>query len=123
MIVYPEGTFYSRVTVDDIPEIVEEHLLKGRIVDRLVYDEKAAGHDHEEVTAALSDTAFYKKQKRVALRNCGVINPENIDEYIAMDGYFALAKVLGEMTPDDVIKTINDSGSPRTRRRRIPHRT
>lgn len=110
MIVYPEGTFYSRVTVDDIPEIVEEHLLKGRIVDRLVYDEKAAGHDHEEVTAALSDTAFYKKQKRVALRNCGVINPENIDEYIAMDGYFALAKVLGEMTPDDVIKTINDSG-------------
>ena len=109
MIVYPEGTFYSMVTEDDIPEIVEEHLLKGRIVDRLVYKD---GVEHEDPNAAasLSDTNFYKKQKRVALRNCGVINPESIDEYIAMDGYFALAKVLKEMTPDDVIKTILDSG-------------
>ena len=112
MIVYPEGTFYSRVTVDDIPEIVEEHLLKGRIVERLVYNEgaKTADADDEAKAASLSETAFYKKQKRVALRNCGVINPENIEEYIAMDGYFALAKVLKEMTPDDVIKTITDSG-------------
>ncbi|MCI6635572.1 MAG: NADH-quinone oxidoreductase subunit NuoF [Eubacteriales bacterium] len=112
MIVYPEGTFYSRVTVDDIPEIVEEHLLKGRIVERLVYNEgaKSADADDEARAASLSETAFYKKQKRVALRNCGVINPENIEEYIAMDGYFALAKVLKEMTPEEVIQTITDSG-------------
>ena len=109
MIIYPEGTFYSMVTEADIPEIVEEHLLKGRIVDRLVYKD---GVEHEDAAHAssLNDTAFYKKQKRVALRNCGVINPENIEEYIAMDGYFALAKVLKEMTPDDVIKVISDSG-------------
>ena len=109
MIIYPEGTFYSMVTEDDIPEIVEEHLLKGRIVDRLVYKD---GVEHEDANTAssLNDTAFYKKQKRVALRNCGVINPESIEEYIAMDGYFALAKVLKEMTPEDVIKTISDSG-------------
>ena len=111
MIIYPEGTFYSRVTPDDIPEIVEEHLLKGRIVERLVYNDTGAAKGEEEaVAASLSETAFYKKQKRVALRNCGVINPEVIDEYIAMDGYFALAKVLKEMTPEDVIKTISESG-------------
>ncbi len=111
MIVYPEGTFYSRVTVDDIPEIVEEHLLKGRIVERLVYNDTGTKTGEEEaVAASLSETGFYKKQKRVALRNCGVINPEVIDEYIAMDGYFALAKVLKEMSPDDVIKCITDSG-------------
>ncbi|MGN1346883.1 MAG: NADH-ubiquinone oxidoreductase-F iron-sulfur binding region domain-containing protein [Eubacteriales bacterium] len=111
MIIYPEGTFYSQVTPADIPEIVEEHLLKGRIVERLVYNETDGKSGEEEaVAASLSETAFYKKQKRVALRNCGVINPENIDEYIAMNGYFALAKVLKEMTPDDVIKVITDSG-------------
>ena len=111
MIIYPEGTFYSRVTPEDVPEIVSEHLLKGRIVERLVYNDTgdAKGED-EAVAASLSETAFYKKQKRVALRNCGVINPEVIDEYIAMDGYFALAKVLKEMTPDDVINTILASG-------------
>ncbi|MBR5633550.1 MAG: NAD(P)H-dependent oxidoreductase subunit E, partial [Clostridia bacterium] len=108
MIVYPEGTFYSMVTADDIPEIVEEHFLKGRPVQRLVYEETVNAAENE--ISSLSDTAFYKKQKRVALRNCGVINPENIDEYIAMDGYFALAKVVREMTPDDVIKTVLDSG-------------
>ncbi len=111
MIVYPEGTFYSRVTPDDIPEIVEEHLLKGRIVERLVYNDTGAKTGEEEaIAASLSETGFYKKQQRVALRNCGVINPEVIDEYIAMDGYFALAKVLKEMSPDDVIKCITDSG-------------
>ena len=110
MIVYPEGTFYSRVTTEDIPEIVEEHLLKGRIVDRLVYNDKAEDKAVEETVASLSETQFYKKQKRVALRNCGVINPEVIDEYIAMDGYFALAKVVKEMTPEDVINTILASG-------------
>jgi len=109
MIIYPEGTFYSRVTAEDIPEIVEEHLLKGRIVERLVYADTG-----EEVvdkkTVALADTRFYKKQKRVALRNCGVIDPENIEEYIGTDGYQALGKVLTEMTPDEVIKTVLDSG-------------
>ena len=108
MIVYPEGTFYSCVTVDDVPEIVEEHLLKGRPVERLVYHESKEEDIHH--ATSLSETAFYKKQKRVALRNCGVINPENIDEYIAMDGYQALGKVLTEMTPDEVIQTILDSG-------------
>ena len=106
MIVYPEGTFYSMVKIDDIPEIVEEHLLKGRVVTRLVYDETKA----ENEIKSLNETNFYKKQMRVALRNCGVINPENIEEYIAVDGYQALYKVLKEMTPDDVIKTILDSG-------------
>ncbi|MBQ8524050.1 MAG: NAD(P)H-dependent oxidoreductase subunit E, partial [Clostridia bacterium] len=110
MIIYPEGTFYSMVTADDIPEIVEEHFLKGRPVQRLVYNDAADKTEAAPAAASLNDTAFYKKQKRVALRNCGVINPENIEEYIAMDGYFALAKVLKEMTPDDVIKTILDSG-------------
>ena len=111
MIVYPEGTFYSRVTADDIPEIVDEHLMKGRIVERLVYSDTGDAKGEEEVVAAsLSETMFYKKQHRVALRNCGVINPEDIEEYIAMDGYFALHKVLTEMTPDDVIQTILDSG-------------
>ena len=108
MIVYPEGTFYSNVKVEDVPEIVEEHLLKGRPVERLVYHETKSEDMHH--ATSLSETSFYKKQKRVALRNCGVINPEVIDEYIAMDGYRALGKVLTEMTPDEVIQTILDSG-------------
>ncbi len=107
MIVYPEGCFYSRVTVDDVKEIVDEHLLKGRIVKRLLYDETVT--DTNDVKS-LNETAFYRKQKRVALRNCGVINPEIIDEYIAMDGYQALGKVLTEMQPADVIQIIKDSG-------------
>ncbi len=111
MIIYPEGTFYSRVTADDISEIVDEHLIKGRIVERLVYNDTGdASGEAEAEAASLSETMFYKKQQRVALRNCGVINPENIEEYIAMDGYFALQKVLTQMTPDEVIQTILDSG-------------
>ena len=110
MIVYPEGTFYSRVTTDHIPEIVEEHLLKGRIVERLVYNDTGSDEKPDDIHTSLSDTAFYKKQKRVALRNCGVINPEKIEEYIAMDGYFALGKVLTEYTPEQVIDTILASG-------------
>ncbi|MBE6999164.1 MAG: NADH-quinone oxidoreductase subunit NuoF [Ruminococcaceae bacterium] len=109
MIVYPDGTFYTQVTVDDVAEIVEEHLLKGRPVSRLVYDEVAEGHKVEG-SVSLNDTAFYKSQLRLALRNCGVINPENIDEYIAMDGYSALGKCLTEMSREDVIKVITDSG-------------
>ncbi len=106
MIVYPEGTFYSRVTVDDVPEIVSEHLLKGRIVKHLAYDETVK----EDEILSLNETAFYKKQKRIALRNCGVINPENIDEYIGTDGYQALGKVLTEMQPQEVIDVIKASG-------------
>ncbi len=109
VIVYPDGTFYSRVTADDVKEIVEEHLLKGRKVERLIYSD--TGEDVEDVTAvALNDTAFYKSQNRVVLRNCGVIDPESIDEYIAMDGYEALGKVLTTMSPEDVIKIVSDSG-------------
>ena len=106
MIVYPEGTFYSMVKEEDIPEIVSEHLLKGRVVTRLVYDETVG----ENEIKSLKETNFYKKQHRIALRNCGVINPENIEEYIGRDGYQALGKVLKEMSPDDVIQTILDSG-------------
>ncbi len=106
MVVYPEGSFYSEVKVENVPEIVEEHLLKGRIVKHLLYDETAQTEDIKSI----NDTNFYKKQKRVALRNCGVINPEDIDEYIAMDGYQALAKALTEMTPEQVIEVVKESG-------------
>ena len=108
MIVYPEGTFYHSVEVSDVSEIVEEHFLKGRPVERKVYHEQGDADVHH--ATSLSETSFYKKQKRVALRNCGVINPEVIDEYIANDGYQALGKVLTEMTPEQVIDTILASG-------------
>lgn len=107
VVVYPEGAFYSRVHKEDVAEIVSEHLLKGRIVKRLVYSETIA---EDETIKSLNDVPFYKKQHRVALRNCGVINPEKIEEYIAFNGYKALAKVLTEMQPKDVIETIKQSG-------------
>ncbi len=106
MIVYPEGCFYSRVQVEDVKEIVEEHLLKGRIVKRLLYQETV----EEDNIKSLNEVDFYKKQLRVALRNCGVIDPENIDEYIAFDGYKALGKCLTEMTREEVIDEIKKSG-------------
>jgi len=106
MVVYPEGSFYSMVKVEDVPEIVEEHLNKGRIVTRLLYQETV----ENDTIKSLNKTAFYEKQKRVALRNCGVIDPERIDDYIANDGYAALGKVLTEMTPEEVIQTMLDSG-------------
>ena len=107
VIVYPEGAFYSKIKTEDVKEIVEEHLIKGRIVTRLLHkDDKAVS----ESVMALSETNFYKKQTRVALRNCGVINPENIDEYIAYDGYQALIKVLTSMSQQEVIDTILKSG-------------
>lgn len=106
MIVYPEGSFYSMVKEEDVPEIVEEHLLKGRIVTRLLYQETV----EKDTIKSLNHTPFYEKQRRIALRNCGVINPEVIDEYIAMDGYAALGKVLTEMTPQQVIDEIKASG-------------
>ncbi len=107
MIVYPEGSFYSMVTPEDVPEIVEEHLLKGRIVKRLLYQETV---QDDNTIKSLNHTPFYEKQKRVALRNCGVINPEKIEEYIAVDGYAALGKALTEMTPQQVIDEITKSG-------------
>ncbi|MBQ3639993.1 MAG: NADH-quinone oxidoreductase subunit NuoF [Clostridia bacterium] len=112
VIIYPDGTFYSKIKVEDVAEIVSEHLLKGRPVERLIYKEGAEIKTDEngEVHASLNDTTFYKSQHRLALRNCGVINPENIDEYIAMDGYRALGKALTEMTPDQVIETVLASG-------------
>jgi NADP-reducing hydrogenase subunit HndC len=106
VLVYPEGVFYSRVQLTDIHDIANEHLLKGRVVKRLVYDETIDGDDLKPLT----ETNFYKAQKRVALRNCGVINPEKIEEYIGTGGYEALGKVVTEMTPEDVIQTILDSG-------------
>ena len=106
MIVYPEGTFYSMVQEEDIPEIVSEHLLKGRVVTRLLYDETTK----TDRIIPLNETDFYKKQHRVALRNCGVINPENIEEYIGTGGYEALGIVLTEKKPKDVIWILLDSG-------------
>ena len=106
-IVYPEGAFYSHIKVDDVPRIVSEHLVKGRIVADLLY-KKSVNADGKIL--ALDEIDFYRKQKRVALRNCGVINPEDINEYIAFDGYKALAKVLTEMSRDDVIDVILKSG-------------
>lgn len=102
VVVYPEGAFYSQVSAEDIPEIVSEHLVKGRIVKRLLFQETV----RDEGIQSLGETNFYKKQLRLALGNCGVINPEDIGEYIAYDGYMALAKALTEMSPQEVIDTI-----------------
>ena len=106
VIVYPEGSFYSKVQIEDVAEIVSEHLLKGRIVKRLLHTDTSK----EDTIQSLDKINFYKKQKRVVLRNCGVIDPENIEEYIAFDGYKALGKVLTEMTPEDVIGVVKKSG-------------
>jgi len=107
MIIYPEGSFYAQVKAEDCKEIVDEHLLKGRIVSRLLYHETL---DDSDTLKSLNETGFYKKQTRVALRNCGVIDPEVIDEYIGFDGYAALGKALTEMTPKEVIEQIKASG-------------
>lgn len=106
MIVYPEGTFYSMVNTDEIPRIVKEHLVEGNPVKEFLYEETVCG---DEITA-LEKTNFYAKQKRVALRNCGIIDPECVDEYIGRGGYQALGKALTQMTPEEVIQTILDSG-------------
>ncbi|NLA84047.1 MAG: NADH-quinone oxidoreductase subunit NuoF [Clostridiales bacterium] len=107
VIVYPEGAFYSRITKEDVPRIVSEHLLKGRIVTDLLYHDSI--HEDDAIKS-LDEVNFYKKQKRLALRNCGVIDPEKIEEYIAFDGYKALGKVLTEMTPEETIELIKASG-------------
>lgn len=107
MIVYPEGSFYARVTPDEIPRIVEQHLKNGEVVKEMLY-EQTVGEDGS--VKALDETDFYRKQLRIALRNCGVIDPEDIEEYIAADGYQALAKVLTSMSPQDVIDVLLKSG-------------
>jgi NADP-reducing hydrogenase subunit HndC len=106
VVIYPEGSMYTMVRVEDVKEIVEEHLLKGRIVKRLLIGDTEA----EDITKSLDNVDFFKRQLRIALRNCGVINPEVIDEYIAYDGYKALSKVLTDMSPEQVIETIKKSG-------------
>ncbi len=106
MIIYPEGVFYSKVKPEDVKEIVEEHVLKGRIVKRLLHKDAM----DEEAIKSLNKTRFYEKQQRVALRNCGVINPEDIREYIAVDGYEALGRVLTQMTPQEVVDIVKASG-------------
>lgn len=107
MIVYPEGAFYAQATPEGVKRIVKEHLKEGNIVKDLLYQETV----HEDGSIiSLSETNFYKKQMRIALRNCGVIDPENINEYIAVDGYQALHKALTSMTPDEVINEVLNSG-------------
>ena len=106
-IVYPEGSFYARLTEDHIPEIVEEHLLKGRICTKYLYSKSVT---EDKAIKPLMEIDFYKKQRRIALHNCGVIDPENIDEYIAFDGYRALAKCLTELTPEQVVEIVTASG-------------
>jgi NADH:ubiquinone oxidoreductase subunit F (NADH-binding)/(2Fe-2S) ferredoxin len=103
--VLPENTIYVHVTPEDVPEIINEHLIKGRAVKRLLYD---AAENKKKLP--VTDIDFYQKQLRIVLRNCGIIDPENIDEYIARDGYMALEKALFEMTPDQVIEEITKSG-------------
>ncbi|MGM0548100.1 MAG: NADH-quinone oxidoreductase subunit NuoF [Bacillota bacterium] len=106
MIVYPEGVFYCEVQAEDVPEIVEEHLLKGRTVERLLFKEPMT----DEQIPSYQDIDFYKKQQRIALANCGQIDPEAIDEYIALGGYEAAGKVLTEMEAQEVVDTVKDSG-------------
>ena len=107
VIIYPEGSFYSHIKVEDVPRIVSEHLVKGRIVRDLLYSESV---DKDQNIRSLNEVDFYKKQRRVALRNCGVIDPENIEEYIAFDGYKALAKCLTELTQEEVVDIVKRSG-------------
>ncbi len=106
VIVYPEGAFYSQVKIEDVPRIVKEHLKEGNIVKELLYEETVDGDN----VKTLNQTPFYAKQRRIVLRNCGVIDPENIDEYIGTRGYKALSKVLSEMKPSEVIDLVKDSG-------------
>jgi NADH:ubiquinone oxidoreductase subunit F (NADH-binding)/(2Fe-2S) ferredoxin/Pyruvate/2-oxoacid:ferredoxin oxidoreductase delta subunit len=106
VLVYPEGTFYKKVKKEDVAEIVEQHFLKGRVVKRLLYQTS----DTQKILETNKEVEFFKKQQKIVLKNCGVINPESLEEYIATDGYMALGKVLTEMKPDQVIAEILDSG-------------
>lgn len=105
VIIRPEDVFYAHVKPEDCEEIINTHIVEGKIVERLLCQDI-----DERTVKQLDELNFYKKQKRIALKNCGIIDPENIDEYIAFDGYKALEKVLFEMTPEEVIKEVTDSG-------------
>lgn len=105
-LIYPEGVFYQKLKPEDVSEIVSEHLLKGRIVERLLYKEPLTA----KAVPSLKSIDFFKYQEKIVLRNCGIINPMNIEEYIARDGYMALAKVLTSMTQDEVIDEVMRSG-------------
>lgn len=105
VIIRPEDVFYAHVTPEDCEEIINTHIVDGKIVERLLCKDI-----DDKTVKQLDELNFYKKQKRIALKNCGIIDPENIDEYIAFDGYKALEKVLFEMTPEEVIKEVSDSG-------------
>ena len=106
MVIYPEGTFYQYVTKEDVPEIIEEHIVKGRPVERLMFKEPIT----EEAIPHMLDIPFFGKQKLIALKNRGLIDAEKIDEYIARDGYMAVAKVLTQMTPEEVVEEMKKSG-------------
>ena len=106
VIIYPEGTFYTRVKPEDVAEIVEEHILKGRIVSRLLFKEPLTA----EKVPSYDEIAFYKKQHRLVLRNCGHINPDSIEEYIGADGYEGLAKAILTMTPEQVVEEMKKTG-------------
>lgn len=105
VIIRPEDVFYAHVKPEDCEEIINTHIVEGKIVERLLCQDIDA-----RTVKQLDELNFYKKQERIALKNCGIIDPENIDEYIAFDGYKALEKVLFEMTPEEVIKEVTDSG-------------
>jgi NADH-quinone oxidoreductase subunit F len=105
MMVYPEGVFYCQVHEEDVPELVEEHLIKGRVLERLLYKEP----ETEVAIVDFEEIPFFGKQTRVVLENCGIINPESINENIARDGYFGLAKAL-QMKPEEVIEVVKKSG-------------
>ena len=106
VVIYPEGVLYCRVKEGDVPEIVEEHVMKGRIVERLLYKEETV----PKAVQTVREVDYFKKQERIVLRNCGIIDPESIEEYISRNGYEALAKCLTQMTPDDIIKEVKESG-------------
>ena len=106
ILVCPEHVMYTKVTPDDVDEIVREHIMCGKVVDRLLASDEA----HEEIRNRLPQIPFFRRQERIALHNCGIVDPENIEEYIALDGYQALAKVLNEMEPDEVIDVVSKSG-------------
>ena len=119
MVVYPEGVIYMLIKPDDIAELVEEHLVKGRVLQRLLYREPTT----EEIIPTMQEIPFFALQELRVLRNRGLIDPEKIEEYIARDGYTGMAKALTEMTPEQIVKEILDSGLRGPRRRRFPHGT
>ncbi len=114
VVIYPEGVTYYRVSSSDVSEIINEHLINGRFVTRLM---ARRSEIEAELPVSIEDTNFFRKQKRIALRNCGIIDPEKIEEYIAYDGYQALAKALRSMTPAEVLNEVKKIGRASCRER------